>query len=151
MTSLVPLNRADGDNILWENLKPCSTSYCRPVQFSFVSEAVVINHKRQMDDEIKVLLPTKCNNNMVSHLLMMTMIDAKVCSCLSEANSNASCSLCLTKGMAYGKERLDTVISKTVSTGVHEFGLSLLHAHPDSMPFTHRIPTRFQEMDCKRR
>lgn len=49
MTSLVPLKLTDGDNTVWTNPKPCSTLYCRPVQFTFVkeSEAVVIGLKRQ--------------------------------------------------------------------------------------------------------
>ena len=82
MTSLVPLKLTDGDNTIWTNPKPCSTFYCRPVQFTFVkeSDAVVIDNKRKMDEEIEALNPTECiNSNRVTHKLMMTMIDAKVC------------------------------------------------------------------------
>lgn len=134
MTSLVPLKLTDGDNTLWTNPKPCSTLYCRPVQFTFVkeSEAVVIEHKRQMDDEIKVLIPTECgNSNKVTHKLMMTMIDAKVCTYLSEARSNASCYLCLAKPTEMN--RLDFVSAKTVSSEIYDFGLSSLHARINCM------------------
>lgn len=93
-----------------------------------------------MDDEIKARIPTKCNNNMVSHHLMMAMIDAKVCTYLSEARSNASCYLCLAKPTEIN--RLDTVISKTVSTGVYEFGLSSLHARINSMEYLLHIAYR---------
>lgn len=134
MTSLVPLKLTDGDNTLWTNPKPCSALYCRPVQFTFVkeSEAVVIDHKRQMDDEIKALIPTECSNyNRVTHQLMMTMIDAKVCTYLSEARSNATCYLCLAKPTEMN--RLDAVTSKTVSSDIYEFGLSSLHARINCM------------------
>ncbi|CAB3229477.1 unnamed protein product [Arctia plantaginis] len=129
MTSLVPLKLTDGDNTLWNNPKPCSFLYCRPVQFTFVkeSEAVVIDLKRQMDYEIKTLIPSKCSNvNRVTHHLMMTMIDAKVCTYLSEARSNATCYLCLAKPTEMN--RLDAVTSKIarVCSDMYEFGLSSL-------------------------
>lgn len=134
MTSLVPLKLIDGDRTLWINPKPCSSLYCRPVQFTFVkeSEAVVKDHKKQMDDQIKTLVPTECsNNNKVTHQLMMTMIDAKVCTYLSEAKSNASCYLCLAKPTEMN--RLDIVTSKTTSSDAYEFGLSSLHARINCM------------------
>lgn len=124
MTSLVPLKLTDGDNTLWTNPKPCSALYCRPVQFTFVkeSEAVVIDHKRQMDDEIKALFPTVCSNsNKLTHQLMMTMIDAKVCTYLSEARSNASCYLSLARPTEMN--RLDAVTTKTVCSDIYEFVL----------------------------
>lgn len=133
MTSLVPLKLTAGDETLWTNPKPCSTLYCRPVQFTFIkeNEKVVISHKRQMDDEIKALILTECNSNKVSYQLMMTMIDAKICTYLSEARSNASCYLCLAKPTEMN--RLDAVASKTMSSGVYEFGLSSLHARINTM------------------
>lgn len=133
MTSLVPLSLTDGDEILWLNPKPCSALYCRPVQFTFIkeSEEVVISHKKQMDDEIKLLIPTNCNRNKVSHQLKMTMIDAKICTYLSEARSNASCYLCLAKPTEMN--RLDIATSKTVNSDVYEFGLSSLHARINTM------------------
>ncbi|KAL0832212.1 hypothetical protein ABMA28_001664 [Loxostege sticticalis] len=150
MTSLVPLKLTDGeDNTLWTNPKPCSALYCRPVQFTFVkeSEAVVINHKRQMDDEIKALIPTECSNsNRVTHQLMMTMIDAKVCTYLSKARSNASCYLCLAKPTEMN--RLDAVTSKTVCSDTYEFGLSSLHARINCMECLLHIAYR---LDFKQR
>lgn len=134
MTSLVPLKLTDGDNTIWTNPKPCSTFYCRPVQFTFVkeSEAVVIDNKRKMDEEIEALNPTECiNSNRVTHKLMMTMIDAKVCTYLSEARSNASCYLCLAKPTEMN--HLDAVTSKTVCSDIYEFGLSSLHARINCM------------------
>lgn len=148
MTSLVPLKLTDGDNILWTNPKPCSVLYCRPVQFTFVkeSEAVVLELKKQMDEEIEALIPTECNNNnRVTHELMMTMIDAKVCTYLSEARSNASCYLCLAKPTEMN--RLDAVTSKIVCSDLYEFGLSSLHARINCMECLLHIAYR---LDFKR-
>lgn len=134
MTSLVPLKLTDGENILWTNPKPCSTWYCRPVSFIFVkeSEAVVIDQKQQMDVQIKALVSTECSNgNQVIHQLRMTMIDAKVCTYLSEARSNASCYLCLAKPTQMN--HLDAVTSRIVSSNTYEFGLSSLHARINCM------------------
>lgn len=143
MTSLVPLKLTDGDDTLWTNPKPCSTLYCRPVQFTFVkeSEAVVIDLKRQMDDEINALSSTECSNDSrVTHQLMMTMIDAKVCTYLSEARSNATCYLCLAKPTEMN--RLDAVTSKSVYSDMYEFGLSSLHARINCMECLLRIAYR---------
>lgn len=127
-TSLVPLKLTDSNETLWANSKPFLGSYCCPVQFTFVkeSETVVVLHKREMDDEIKALIPTECSKNKVSHQLMKTMIDAKVCTYLSEARSNASYYLCLAKPTEMN--RLNILAFKTLSAGVLEFGLSSLHA-----------------------
>lgn len=133
MTSLVPLKlTADGDTV-WANPKPCSPRYCRPVQFSFVKETkeVVINEKTAMDNEIEALVPSKCQGHEISHQLMMTMIDGKICTYLSEAKSNAACYLCLAKPTEMNN--LDVIASKTISSGVYEFGLSSLHARINVM------------------
>lgn len=133
MTSLVPLKLMNGEETIWTNPKPCSALYCRPVQFTFVkeSEAVVLRHKNEMDNEIKNLIPTVCNTNKVSHQLMMTMLDAKICTYLSEAKSNASCYLCLAKPTEMNN--LDNVKLKSVSTAALDLGLSSLHARINMM------------------
>ena len=97
------------------------------------SDAVVIDNKRKMDEEIEALNPTECINlsDRVTHKLMMTMIDTKVCTYLSEARSNASCYLCLAKPTEMN--HLDAVTSKTVSSDINEFGLSSLHARINCM------------------
>lgn len=133
MTSLVPLKLTAGDDTIWTNPKPCSSTYCRPVQFSFMKESkeVVMNEKTRMDNEIKALISTKYQGTEVSHQLIMSMIDGKICTYLSEAKSNAACYLCLAKPTEMNK--LNIVTSKPVSTGVYEFGLSSLHARINVM------------------
>lgn len=62
---------------------------------------------------------------------MMTMIDGKICTYISEAKSNAACYLCLTKPT--GMNNLNFVTANTVSPVVYEFGLSSLHARINVM------------------
>lgn len=133
MTSLVPLKLVSGEDIVWTNPKPCSPSYCRPLMFRFVkeSEAVVLEQKGKIEEEIKALLPTEYNTCKIHHALKMTMIDGKICTYLSAARSNATCYLCLAKPTEMN--RINSVTSKTIATELYEFGLSPLHARINSM------------------
>lgn len=91
MRSLVPLKLPAGSEVVWQNPKPCSTMYCRPIQFKFrkESEFVVKNDLREMEAKIATLIPYVCDNIRVVHNLAMTMIDGKVCTYLSGARSSA--------------------------------------------------------------
>lgn len=87
MTSLVPLKLTAGDERIWTNPKPSSSTYFCPVQFTFIKESkdVVMNEKTRIDNKIEALLPTKYKANEVSQQLLMTMIDGKICTYLSDA------------------------------------------------------------------
>lgn len=128
MTSLVPLKVSCGEEIIWTNPKPCSASYCRPIQFSFMKETkfVVTEQQKKMEEEIKELQASPCGTNQVTHELMMTMIDGKVCTYLSEARSSATCYLCLAKPSEMNN--LEGISQKNVSSNMYKFGLSSLHA-----------------------
>lgn len=131
MTSLVPLKLIAEDDTVWLNPKPCSSFYCRPVKFSFVKENkdVVIGEKTRMDNEIQALIPTIYQSNTVDHQLMMTMIDGKICTYISDAKSTAACFLCLAKPTEMNN--LNIVMAKTVAN--YELGLSPLHARINVM------------------
>lgn len=97
MTSLVPLKLTDDNEIIWQNPKPCSTYFCRPVQFSFLKEnkLVVTEHLKEMEDQIKLLTTTHCMETRIRHELMTTMIDGKICTYITDARSSATYYLCL--------------------------------------------------------
>ena len=38
--SFVPLRLSDGQNIIWQNPRPSSTLYCRPIKFIFSKEKI---------------------------------------------------------------------------------------------------------------
>lgn len=133
MTSLVPIKIMCEEKTVWENPKPCSPAFCRPVHFQFVkeSEAIVKAEVTRMKEEISALRPTECESNKVSHKLVMTMVDAKICTYLSEAKSNAACYICLAKPTEMNN--LEAVEKRVSSPEMLEFGLSSLHARINVM------------------
>lgn len=55
ITSMVPIRLVCGSKIIWQNPRPGSTRYCRPLKIEFITEstAVSIAEKRRLDEEIK--------------------------------------------------------------------------------------------------
>lgn len=133
MTSLVPLKIMCEDITVWENQKPCSPAFCRPMQFQFVkeSEAVMKAEVTEMEKQISDLRPTEYETNKVTHDLMMTMVDVKICTYLSEAKSNAACYICLAKPTEMNN--LELVEKRVTSPEMLKFGLSTLHARINVM------------------
>lgn len=144
MTSLVPIKIMCEEQTVWENSKPCSPAFCRPVQFKFVkeSEAVVKGEVTKMKAEISALQPTECETNKVSHKLFMTMIDAKICTYLSPAKSNAVCYICLAKPSEMNDLR--AVEKRVTSPDMLEFGISSLHARINVMECLLHISYRLE-------
>lgn len=134
MTSLSPLKMTCEDITVWENPKPCSAAYYRPVQFTFVkeSETVVKRENERVKAEISPLQPSDCDSNMVSHKLMLTMVDAKIKTYLSpNVRSNAACYICLAKPSEMNN--LEEVKKKSTEDDLMELGLSSLHARINMM------------------
>lgn len=129
MVSFVPLRLMSDDVIVWENPRPSSTSYCRPIMFEFKQETkeYIQQVEATIEEEIQNLIPTKILNGEfeVFHELHMTMIDGKVCTALSETDSAANCNICLTtpKDM----NNLNHVFNKPVNDDMYKYGLSSLH------------------------
>lgn len=134
MTSLSPLKMTCEDITVWENPKPCSAAYCRPVQFTFVkeSETVVKEENERVKAEISALQPSDCDSNMVSHKLMLTMVDAKIKTYISpKVRSNAVCYICMAKPTEMNN--LEEVKKKSTENDLMELGLSSLHARINMM------------------
>lgn len=134
MASLVPLKlvkQSSGD-IVWQNERPSSTVYCRPISFKFMkeTEANVKTELAAFESEIALLAPTDCGNAMITHNLMLTMIDGKVHTYISET-STAVCDLC--KARPSEMNQLDVVRLRTVQEDLLKYGLSSLHAWIRSM------------------
>ncbi|XP_067619422.1 uncharacterized protein [Eurosta solidaginis] len=91
--SFVPLQLQDEKgNIVWQNLRPSSTMYCRPIKFIFSKETkdFIIFETNKVLEEINALLPTKYMLEeyevSVNHNMLLTMIDGKVCNALTESS-----------------------------------------------------------------
>lgn len=129
--SLVPLQLRDkSSNIAWQNPRPSSTMYCRPIRFIFSKESseFTMSETNKVLEEVNKLLPTMCNVDgneiSVKHKLLFTMIDGKVCNALTETSSAQRCYICGATPKLMNNETRDFV-ANTDNLG---FGLSTLHA-----------------------
>jgi len=87
------------NDILWKNLTPSRTRYCRSIQFLYKKETKYNTCKevKAIEDEIKSLVPIEIVINNISvpiHCkLVMTMIDGKVINNLTDTSSQR-CFIC---------------------------------------------------------
>lgn len=128
MASLVPLKLTTQDGcIIWQNQRPSSTSFCRPIMWKFMKETEfnVKNEMTNIETEIESLNPTKCENATIKHKLLLTMIDGKVASYIS-GTSTAVCDLC--KARPKEMNNIELVQKKPVDEDMYKYGLSSLHA-----------------------
>jgi hypothetical protein len=85
--SLVPLQLrlVDEQNIVvWQNPRPSSTRFCRPIKFCFKKETIdsTLEEVKDVESEISRLIPTTIINEgkelRIKHKLIFSMIDGKV-------------------------------------------------------------------------
>lgn len=105
MTCLVPLqlfvHSDNGDKIIvWQNSRPSSTRFCRPVKLQFMKETteVILQEKKYMDEQIEALQPTVVIGFTeivkIQHKLCMTMLDGKTCHAITHTASSQACNMC---------------------------------------------------------
>lgn len=131
ITCIVPLRLICGEKILWQNPRPASTRYCRPLKIEFVKEStdVSILEKNQMDEQIRnlqessMLIEEKYLH--VNHNLIFAMVDGKVCNALTGTTSTQKCYICGATSKHFN--RIDEMIERKIKTENLEFGLSVLH------------------------
>jgi len=70
LTSLVPIQlfvniSHSNKQIIWQNPRPSSTRYCRPIRIQFKKETteISLNEKEYIENQIKELKPTKLSIN----------------------------------------------------------------------------------------
>ena len=91
--SFVLLRLSDGQNIIWQNPRPSSTLYCRPIKFIFSKETnlLTITETNQVLKEVSQFIVTSIRLNesqiTVKHDLILSMIDGKVCNALTDTSS----------------------------------------------------------------
>lgn len=128
--SFVPLRLLDGETVIWQNPRPSSTLYCRPIKFIFAKETKEFTKEEtsKILDEVSQLLPTLCNvagsQISVKHDLLLTMTDGKVCNALTDTSSTQKCYICGATPSTMNEE------SKKYPSNEERlaFGLSTLHA-----------------------
>jgi hypothetical protein len=102
LTSLVPLQlyneKSGGDKvIIWQNPRPSSTRFCRPIRFQFKKETteLTVQEPTDIEEQISRLIPMKHITNQnrelsVSYICAMTMMY----NALSDTSSAQTCYIC---------------------------------------------------------
>lgn len=129
--SFVPLRLVTESGIVaWQNPRPSSTMFCRPIKFIFSKEttAFTISETNEVLKEIEELQPTKVSiferEVSVNHELLLTMVDGKICNALTETSSSQKCYICGATPAVMNDEKR-TFLANRNNLG---FGLSTLHA-----------------------
>lgn len=134
MASLVPIfiyAKEKPDHIYWKNNKPSSTTLCRPLRLTFERETDE-NCERmygQINEEIADLHCTIVdhyqNSIEISHVLVCSMVDGKICNVLTNTSSQ-SCFIC--GATPINMNVLSNIGLRTKMLDFHKFGLATLHA-----------------------
>lgn len=134
ITSLVPIQmrvKACPSKIVWHNIRSSSTRFCRPVRIRFAKETkeLTLQEKKNVDDQISQLIPTSTQNSEmrkinISHTLVCSMVDGKVCAAISEL----SCQRCYICGATPKEfENINKMQKKQLSKQMLQFAMSPLH------------------------
>ena len=136
-TSVVPFRlyvRNDNDEtlLIWNNLKPSSPRFCRPLRLQFLKETVqsTLAEKDHVEKQIENLLPfdtvLSSRNVRVVYQLAFTMIDGKVKNAVTGTSSAMRCYICKTTSKDFND--LDSMLKKEVDKDNFRFGIGSLHA-----------------------
>lgn len=137
MISVVPIQlfaiRKDVDEklVIWQNPRPSSVRYCRPIKFWFCKETpeATRTEVQKVEAQIENLTPTEIQLDSqscrIKHTLILTMIDGKVCNALTSTSSQV-CYICGISPKNINK--LDMFNFEPLDSTRLQYGLSTLHA-----------------------
>ncbi|XP_055839998.1 uncharacterized protein LOC129907699 [Episyrphus balteatus] len=137
LTSLVPLRLVLNKTneipvVLWQNPRPSSPRFCRPINLEYAKETneLVKEKKEKIDNEIRNLISSVVNLNAcsykVTHKPIFTMVDGKICNSLTDTNSTLRCYLCGATSKDFNN--LELVSQKETQSDYLSFGISVLHS-----------------------
>lgn len=140
LTSFVPLRLAFSNSesdestneVIWENPRPSSPRFCRPIRLQFVHETteVTVNEKKYIDDQIVLLEPfTMVVDGSVitiNYKMLFTMIDGKVCNAVTSTTSTLRCNLCSATSKDFND--IDKMLKLPLIESNLSYGMSTLHA-----------------------
>lgn len=139
LVSLVPLqvrdnlsDKPDSQKIIWKNPKCSSTKFCRPISFQFKKETKettkfeVNKIENQIHNLIPTVIPFYQTNIIINHKLLLTMLDGKAGSNLTDT-STQTCNIC--KVTPKHINNLEYVKGLRVNKENYKYGISSLHAH----------------------
>lgn len=136
-TATVPLQlyvllpRSTERKILWQNPRPSSTRFCRPIRFQMRHETkdLIIDEKKYITEQIESLQPTKIilesgQTIVVTPKLKMTMIDGKAHSAITDSSVQTCCAC----GAKPSQTDVELVLKRPIDKSVFAYGISVLHA-----------------------
>lgn len=148
MSSLVPIKAVSKKKVLFQNPRPSSTRLCRPIHIQLAKETteLAIRERDYLEDQIQNLKPTEIIKNgrkiRISYTMLLTMVDGKVCSSLTETKSSARCYIC--KAKPTQMNNLKAVKRLPLDVDNCKFGLSTLHAWIRFMEYLLKIAYRLK-------
>jgi hypothetical protein len=133
-TSIVPIRMRslDDEIIIWNNPRPSSTRYCRPLRLQFAKETVqsTLSEKTIVENQIANLKSfntvLKDGNIEVHYQLYFTMIDGKVRNGITDTKSALRCYICKLTSKDFNN--LDLVRTTPYNAELLTFGFAFLHA-----------------------
>lgn len=124
---IVPLQVKTENAILWENSRPSSTRFCRPIKLIYKKETseLVTKEFENIKQQILEINPTTFEDFEIRHEFYMTMIDGKIFSIISESSSQ-TCGICGATPKIMNN--LNAIKNQPIKANMYEYGLSTLHA-----------------------
>lgn len=115
--------------ILWQNPRPSSTRFCRPIKLIFQKETPELckNEIKNIEDQISKIKPTVIDDHQltISHAFKMTMIDGKMFSVISNS-STQTCGICGASPKMMNN--LKMLMTLPIDQSLYDYGISTLHA-----------------------
>lgn len=134
--SLVPIRLVNNaQKVIWENPRPSSPRFCRVIKFIYKKEceALIKEECQGMENQIRALMPTLLEIRgvtiSITHKMILSMIDGKVCNVLAENKSTQRCFIC----KATSKEMNSASMVREPDENMYQFGISSLHAYIRTM------------------
>lgn len=118
--------------VLWQNPRPSSPRFCRPMKLQYKKESVELSkqEKCNIDNQINNLSDTKVmldeKEYSITHTPVFTMIDGKICNSLSDTKSTLRCYLCDATSKDFNN--IDAILDRPIKNEYLSFGISVLHA-----------------------
>jgi hypothetical protein len=124
--------------ILWRNPRPSSSRYCRPIKIQFIHETVDITLQELVciENQIEKLKPSIVHFNdyhdneiMVKHIMILTMINGKVCSSVTSTKFAIRFYICGGTSKDFNQiYKMMKIKTNYLNLNNLKFGLSILHA-----------------------
>lgn len=143
VSSMVPLKLIGENGPVWENPRPSSTRFCRPIRLQFIKETkeVITSEEQHITSQIKRLEPFKIEGIEVDFNMNLTMINGKAL-CALTGTSTLQCPICRQTGKGSTSW---TQEPQSMDETALAYGISPLHAYIRFLEFVLAISYRLGE------